>query len=166
MRRLLPHFLFDKVFDITPEFLKKNGISLVLADLDDTLGATDERRINPDVARWIDGLRSHGIGFIVLSNNNKRRVEEFCKPADIKYIAKAAKPLTHGVRRALSMARKSPGETVLMGDQFFTDMLCAALAGLRSIAVKPCGSKAGWWVRFKRVIEKPLWKHARRRSSL
>jgi len=46
---------------------------------------------------------------------------------------------------------------IQVGDQLFTDRMAAALYGIPAYVVVPRGRDCGWWVRAKRVAEKPFW---------
>ena len=52
-------------------------------------------------------------------------------------IPRARKPLPRGFRRALNVLELSAAEAVVIGDQLFTDVLGAKLAGLEVILVEP-----------------------------
>jgi predicted HAD superfamily phosphohydrolase YqeG len=46
--------------------------------------------------------------------------------------------------------------TALMGDQIFTDVLCAHTMGIRAILVPPIKDKTNLFFRFKRLLERPF----------
>ena len=45
-----------------------------------------------------------------------------------------------------------------MGDQIFTDVLAARLAGVRAALVPPIKDKTDLFTKFKRLLEKPILK--------
>ena len=47
-------------------------------------------------------------------------------------------------------------DTVLMGDQVFTDVWAAHNAGIRAILVPPINDKRDLLTRFKRLLERPV----------
>ena len=74
---------------------------------------------------------------MILSNNTGERVEPFARVLGLPYIAKGKKPLKSGVRRALAAMGTAPGETLMVGDQVFTDILAGKNGGLPTLLVRP-----------------------------
>ena len=74
--------------------------------------------------------------------------------AGVLYIYKAAKPKPDAYRRAMGMMHTDTGSTVFIGDQIFTDILGANLAGIRSVLVKPINPKEEIQIVLKRYPEK------------
>ena len=52
-----------------------------------------------------------------------------------------------------------------MGDQIFTDVLAARLAGIRAALVPPIKDKTDPLTRFKRLLERPIMKRYFRRNK-
>lgn len=162
-----PTYYFDRAYDITPQFLRREGIDLILSDLDDTLTCHDDPTLSPAYAQWIAALAAEGIGLRILSNNSEERTRPFCQKNGLCYTAHARKPLPGGARRALSELGVDPARALILGDQIFTDILCGAFSGIRTAAVAPIGSRATRFIAFKRVLERPIWRayFARRRKE-
>ena len=74
---LLPDYDFDTYKDITPEFLKSIEKTCVLCDIDNTLVPYDEPNPTDDVCAWVKTITDAGIKLILVSNNDKERVERF-----------------------------------------------------------------------------------------
>lgn len=148
-----PDYRFRRVWDIPPEWLREKGISVLLLDVDNTLTTHD----NPDVADgvhdWIAGMQAAGIRLLILSNNNATRVEPFAEKLGMGCIASAAKPLGGGVRRARDRLGARAREIAIVGDQVFTDVLCANLAGAVSILVEPIELEPFPFFKLKRRLE-------------
>ena len=47
-----------------------------------------------------------------------------------------------------------PGETVMIGDQVFTDVCAGSLAGVRTILVRPQSRRDLWYTHVFRVFER------------
>ena len=76
---LTPRWVFQHYSEITPDWLRQQGITLLLSDLDFTLAAKKTRRPDQSLRDWIAALRNAGIGFMIVSNNRSgSRVTEFC----------------------------------------------------------------------------------------
>ena len=95
--RLTPDYLFDSYREITPDFLHRQGIALLLTDLDYTLAPKAVRRPNEALKSWIAELQGAGITVMIVSNNRSgARVTEFCADLGIGYQGHAGKPSPRG----------------------------------------------------------------------
>ena len=75
---LCPQWVFDDYTDVTADFLMKQGVKLLLSDLDFTLAPKKQSEPDEALKKWIDGLQAAGITFAILSNNRSGvRVEKF-----------------------------------------------------------------------------------------
>ena len=133
--KLIPAVVLASVTDITPEWMEARGLRGLLLDLDNTLAPYRVGTPDAAVREWIDKMR--GYVLVVLSNAAKRRVEGFCGPLRLPYSARAGKPSPVKALRACESFGLSPRETAIVGDQIFTDVLCANRAGMLSVIVEP-----------------------------
>ncbi len=138
MFSLLPWRQAGSVFELTGESLAQAGITLLLADLDNTLIPYSQDEPGDALRAWLSDLTAHGVRLFLLSNNRKpRRPAHFARRLGIDYLDHAGKPKTGGFFRALERCGATAGESAMVGDQIFTDVLGANRAGVRSILVKP-----------------------------
>ena len=56
-----PTYVFDKVGDITPEFLKKKGIRALILDLDNTLTTHNNPEVPTKSLDWVNSMKKAGI---------------------------------------------------------------------------------------------------------
>ena len=77
MKLFKPEYIFGKTTNITPEFLKEQGITNLLLDVDNTLTTHNNPEPSEGIDRWLDSMRAAGIGMMIISNNKKARVEPF-----------------------------------------------------------------------------------------
>jgi len=162
---LLPTARCDSVLELTPEVLRSMGVTLVLADLDNTLVKYGQRMPEPEVLAWRDSLRKSGIILFLLSNSRKpRRARDLAKVLECPYLGHAGKPGTKGFHTVLKRTGRGAKEAAMVGDQIFTDVLGANRAGIRSILVQPIELKGnpGRYLRY--AVEGPFRYLARRRS--
>ena len=135
---LVPARVRENIFDLKPDALKAAGVTLVLADLDNTLVPYEQTGPDDRVRRWKDALEAAGVRLFVVSNNRKGwRVPTYCDDLGIPYVRHAGKPGTSGYLKAMEAAGAAPGETLMVGDQIFTDIWGANRAGVRAVLVKP-----------------------------
>ena len=167
MRRLIPSLHVDTVYDIDLEALKAQGIKGIITDLDNTLVRWDEPDATPKLMHWLDHVRdSCGIKVCIVSNNNGQRVERFAKPLNIPFIAKARKPKNAPFIKGLQVLGTKREETVVIGDQLFTDVLGGNRMGLYTILVVPVGEKEFIGTKVLRMMERIALSILRRRGMI
>lgn len=133
----VPNFRFHSLCDISPEFLQKNGIRLLLMDLDNTISPYKVNSPSDEMAQWIETMKRAGIRLFIVSNNKGDRPAVFSRLAGIPFLKLARKPSRKGVRRAMELEGAKERETALVGDQIYTDVLAANRTGIKSILVEP-----------------------------
>lgn len=69
---IYPNAYFNKVENITIEFLKKNEIKALILDMDNTL-IDYEENLSRSVEMWAKDLKGQGIKLYILSNTNKKK---------------------------------------------------------------------------------------------
>lgn len=156
---LLPDYDFDTYKGVTPEFLKSIGKTCVLCDIDNTLVPYDCPDPTEDVINWVKTLTDAGIKLILVSNNEKDRVEKFNLPLGVPYLYKSGKPSRRTVKRAVAMLNDEKNNAVMLGDQLLTDVITARVSGITAIWVPTIKKVDTPFFRFKSAIEKPFIKH-------
>ena len=89
----------------------------------------------------------------------KNRVSSFYRTAEmlgLEFVPEGAKPLPKGYNIAAKKFGLPKDKICAVGDQIFTDILGANLAGIRSIFVYPMEFESSLPFRIKRFIERPL----------
>ena len=151
--RFFPDEYLDSAYAVNYKKLYQEGYRGLLFDVDNTLvphGApADERAI-----QLLRELRDIGFSCCLVSNNKKKRVAPFASLVGAEYIELAAKPSRRGYERAMERLGTTPGNTVFIGDQLFTDIWGAKNAGLRNILVKPIHPKEEIQIVLKRYLER------------
>jgi HAD superfamily phosphatase (TIGR01668 family) len=154
---LLPHFRIARVEELTPERLCAMKIRALLLDADCTLKRYSAEDCTPEVAAWLQSLRTAGIGLCLVSNGLGPRIRRFAERLRLPFVAKAMKPLPWGCRRAVRTCGFLPDQTAIVGDQLFADVLAGRLAGLTTILVAPIHpEEEPWFTRVKRAPERFL----------
>lgn len=165
LKWLLPHQVAGKIYDIDLDALRAEGVSGIIADLDNTLVGAREPSATPELIEWLDRVRSLGFRVVIVSNNRRARVSKFAEPHGIPYIYSARKPVRTSFRKALDLLGLPAGQTVVVGDQMLTDVLGANRMGMRSILVTPIApSDEGIMTRINRLIERAALRRLTRRG--
>lgn len=144
----------DSVYDIPWEDWYRRGIRGVIFDIDNTLvphdAPADERAM-----KLFAKFREMGMKTCLLSNNKEPRVAAFAeKVGGTDYIYKAHKPATKNYYKAMERMGTTAQTTLFVGDQLFTDVWGANLAGIYGILVNPIDPKEEIQIILKRYPEK------------
>ena len=164
---LIPRGVYSSVAQIRPEALADRGIRLVLADLDNTLAPYKVEKPSPQVVQWKEELEARGIRLFLLSNSRKPgRAQRFAEKLGIPYQGHSGKPKKAGYLRAMERMGCTPEQTVMVGDQIFTDTLGANNAGVTPLLVEPIrlAGNPGRYVRY--AVETPFRLLGKRRPFL
>ena len=163
---LLPRYMTPQLTDLTPEFLRQEGIQLLMLDFDNTIVPYTTNVPTAQMEQWLRAMVASRIQLCVVSNSKRDRVPAFCEAYGIDCITHARKPFTGGIRRALARYGIAPTRAALVGDQIFTDTLGGNCAGVRTVLVKAIDNH-NFWLKARHVLEKPFIFAARnRRISL
>jgi len=156
---LYPNGYFNKVSDITLDYIKRNSIKGLILDVDNTL-IDYYRNMSEDTITWVNELKQNGIKMCILSNSNKKdkivEVASKLKIENYSYFEK--KPLKSGFKKAKKMLKLEVHEIAVVGDQIFTDVLGANRMKMHSILVEPIQEKDMLATLVKRPIEKYIKK--------
>lgn len=152
-----PNGYFNKVSEISFEYLKQNNIKGLILDVDNTL-IDYYRNMSDDTINWAKELKQNGIQMCILSNSNKRdKIEEVANKLEIeKYSYFAKKPLKMGFKKAQKRLGLNTEEIAVIGDQIFTDVIGANRMKMYSILVEPIQEKDMFVTLIKRPIENAI----------
>ena len=162
---LIPDYRFNTFDEATVDFLLENGIKGVILDIDNTLEPYENPTPGEHVVKWLSELRDAGIGAAFVSNNKRERVELFNQELGLPAFYKAKKPFKKNVHKAMALIGSDKSNTLLMGDQVFTDVWAAKNSGVRSALVPPINDKRDLFTKFKRLLEKPILKKFDKKKS-
>lgn len=151
-----PDILFPHIYEITPDFLKEQGVRGLILDLDNTIAPYEIAEPTEGMTAWFRSMKNAGIRLAFVSNNKGDRVKLFNRTWKLPVFANAKKPFAKGIRLALNKLGLSPDETAGLGDQIFTDCIACHRAGLRFYLVPPIRDKKTLFFRSKRFLEKPF----------
>lgn len=125
------------VTQLDPEALWASGKRALLLDRDNTLVPRDTSVMPDDVVAWLARARDRGFSLCIVSNNWAKNVRSDAQAIGAALVSRAAKPLPFALWHALRKLGARRHEAVLVGDQVFTDILGARLAGIDSVLVVP-----------------------------
>ena len=156
MKKFIPEHRFERFDLVTADFLSSIGVKGIVLDVDNTLEPYEHPTPGAHVVAWLDDLKAHGIRAAIVSNNDGERINLFNKDLGLPVYYKAGKPGKKNVLKAMAEMGTDKDNTILMGDQVFTDVWAAHNAGIRAILVPPINDKRDLLTKFKRLLEKPV----------
>ncbi len=165
MLSFLPKYIFSKITDISPDFLREKRIRLLLMDYDNTMLPYTVDAPSKELLSWLEEMRRSGISLCIVSNTHKQRVPEFSEKYQISCVTHASKPGIKGICEAMERFGIEKEETALVGDQIYTDVLGANFAGVTSIAVKSIHNH-NVWLKLRHLLELPFLAMARKRRVM
>lgn len=141
MALLRPGRYVRAVTSVDLRALRASGKRVLLLDRDNTLVPRDTHVAPPEVLAWLAQARELGFALCLVSNNWAKNVRPDAEAFGASFISRAAKPLPFALWTALRRCGAARREAVLVGDQVFTDVLGANLAGVDCILVCPQAEK-------------------------
>ena len=154
LEKFYPKEYLDSAYIIDFEKMYEMGYRGVIFDIDNTLvphgEPADERSIF-----FFRYLKKIGFKCVLMSNNKEPRVKMFFDEVEADhYIYKAGKPGVKSYQKSMALMETDTSNTLFVGDQIFTDIYGANLAGIYSILVKPMHPKEEIQIVLKRYLEK------------
>jgi uncharacterized protein len=134
---LAPDRFYSSVHAIDLDALWRDGVRVLLMDLDNTLLPRDTNVVPDDLKAWAADLKARGFRVCLVSNNFHERVRVVARELGFDIVDHAVKPLPFAFLRALARAHARRSEAAVVGDQLFTDILGGRLLGMRTVLVSP-----------------------------
>ncbi len=159
-----PTIYKKNIYEIDYNQLKKEGIRVLIFDLDNTLALIDEELCPARSRKLIQNLKKEFTIYII-SNNEEWRIKPYTDELQIKGIAKAKKPLTVGLRKIAKEGHKKE-EMIMIGDQIVTDVLSGNLFSIKTIWTDPLGKKDLKITKFNRFLENKILNYYKKKKIL
>ena len=156
---LFPHFRFDSIVEITPEWLREQRLFTLFLDVDNTLKYYRSDLVGEKVVEWVQAMKSAKIQIYLVSNGRGKRIRTVAKQLDLPYIAPAFKPFPFVCRKLLRTKHLDPRYVAMVGDQIFADIMAGNLSNICTIYIKPMAPKQEpFFTRIKRPFERLVLK--------
>ena len=153
---IYPNAYFQKIEEITIQYLLQNKIKALILDVDNTL--IDYRQVlKQEIIQWAKDLKGQGMKLYILSNTNKKqKVKRVAEKLDIPYKYFGMKPLKRGFLKIQKELQLPPENIAVVGDQIFTDIIGGNRCKMHTILVEQINPKDYWYTLWKRPIEKRI----------
>ena len=156
LRYLTPDFIYNNIYDIDFDELKKNNIQGLIFDIDNTLVSYEQPEPTPKVVDLMNKLKSRDFSICFISNNNKQRVELFNRDFKFPSFYNAHKPSVKFFKEAMVKMNIKSENIAVIGDQLFTDVIAAKRMKMLSVLVNPIEPVESFFFKIKRLVEKPF----------
>ena len=156
-----PTYLIPRITDLSPDRLVQSGYKALLLDVDNTLTTHHCPDISDEVRRWLDEAATAGLLLMIVSNSKAFRIRPFAERIGLPFVALSCKPLPFGFFRAVKTLGVDKAQCLVIGDQSFTDVLGAKLAGLPVAQTEPIRPEDGWSFKLRRRLEVGIRRRAK-----
>ncbi|HPI17625.1 MAG: YqeG family HAD IIIA-type phosphatase [Thermotogaceae bacterium] len=162
-----PHRFANNVMDIDFDSLKESGYRLILFDFDNTLEDWGASTVSREKKLLLSRIERLGMSVVLVSNGKKGRLGKIDDElATIKVLSRARKPLTFKAKKVLKDLEIPPYQTIVVGDQLFTDIIMGNLLGAYTIKTEPLSEREFFWTRLVRRVERMLLKNMKKHPSV
>ena len=160
LKNFYPKYTFEKVEDIPYELIKRDGIKLILMDMDNTL-IDNRKEYSKSLKKWIKNIKSNGIILYIVSNSfSTKIVKRISKELGVRYYYKAIKPRRKGFKAVCEQFPDiSKSEIMMVGDQLFTDIWGGNRFNINTVLVRRINKKENIVSAIKRPIERLILIH-------
>ncbi|MBQ7040091.1 MAG: YqeG family HAD IIIA-type phosphatase [Clostridia bacterium] len=157
MKCFQPKMYFRTIEDIAVKTLQKRNVKGLILDIDNTLVPPHTPEADERAKRFVQRMQE-AFKICIVSNNIYERAEKFANSFPVDFICDGNKPAKKPFLLALEKLQLEPCEIAVIGDQIFTDVWGANRMGMISVLVNPVCDKEGKFVKFKRLLEKMVFK--------
>jgi HAD superfamily phosphatase (TIGR01668 family) len=155
-KRFIPTYRAESIYSLDLAVLEKQGIKVILSDLDNTLDSYRSLDPSPRAFLLKKEIEAHGMTLYLVSNNTSKRVRRYAKELGVVAFYGLLKPFAHKLKKLMAKQGFKPAESVLIGDQILTDVVAANGAGLHSILTEPISELDPWMTRLNRHFENKI----------
>ena len=165
-KRFIPFAHAQSIYEVPSDFFVKNGVRLLLIDLDNTLDSYRLRQPTERAVNIIKAINETGVTPVIVSNNREKRVKGYANEAGVECIFSAHKPFSRRIRNFLKEKGVSNDEVMLVGDQLMTDVLAAKGAHIRVLLTEKVVKEDQWTTHINRLFDRLIRKHLKKKGKL
>ena len=157
----LPAHAVASLLEVDLDQLWDQGKRLILLDVDHTIVKWRAEEFPAGVEDWVKRAKEKGFDLCILSNTrNPERLARLAAKLQVETVRDKFKPSPAMFRLAMIKFKRKPQETLMIGDQIFTDVLGANRCGIDAIWVQKMEGREFAGTKVSRLGERLL------RSSL
>ena len=153
----LPAHAKASLLDVDLDELWNDGKRLILLDVDHTIVKWRAEEFPHGVEDWVARAKAKGFNLCILSNTrNPERLQRLAGKLGIEAVRDKFKPSPAMFRLAMIKFKRKPEESIMIGDQIFTDVLGANRCGIDAIWVQKMEGAEFAGTRISRFFERIL----------
>lgn len=153
----VPAHAVNSLLDVDLDDLWAKGKRLILLDVDHTIIKWGEEEFPEGVVDWVKRAKAKGFDLCILSNTRRReRLNRLAAKLEIETVQGKFKPSPAMFRLAMIKFKKTADESIMIGDQIFTDILGANRSGIEAIWVRKMEGREFAGTRISRLAERLL----------
>ena len=165
-KSFIPFAHAESIYEIPVDFYKKQGVNILLIDLDNTLDSYRLLIPTERAVKLVNSLKETGLDVMIVSNNRGKRVNSYANAIGCPCMSSTRKPFSGKIKRFLKEKGYQPEEAMLVGDQLMTDVLAAKGAHIRVILTEKIVKEDQFTTHFNRLLDRPIRKHLRKKGKL
>ena len=165
-KRFIPFAHSQSIYEIDPEFYKKQGVKTLFMDLDNTLDSYKARTPKAETISYVRKLKESGITPVIISNNKAKRVCGYADALGVEFLSSARKPFSKRLKKEIAKRGLTNDDVMLVGDQMMTDILAAKGAKIRVVLTEKLVKEDQWTTHINRIFDRPIRKYHRKRGNL
>ena len=165
-KKFIPFAHAKSIYEIDPDFFKKQGVKTLFIDLDNTLDSYRAFHPKQETIDYINKIQKLGITPVIISNNKGKRVSSFANGLKIEYLASAHKPFHKRIDNEIARRNLKKEDVMLVGDQMMTDVLAAHGAKIRVVLTEKIVKEDQWTTHINRIFDRPIRRYHRKRGNL
>jgi len=158
MDNFIPDMYQKSIYHIDYDKLKEDGVKCLLFDLDNTCVPFKDVEPNKKLKELFETLKDMDFKVVIFSNASKKRILPFKNGLNVDCSAKSRKPSTKKLLSVMSILGYGLSDTVIIGDQLYTDILCGNRAGIKTILVNPMSKDDLLFTKLFRFLERKKFK--------
>ncbi len=160
LRAFCPTVAHLKLSEVPLKDYAAAGKKLILLDVDNTLLLWKSEEIPDETFAFLEQGKGLGMQFCIISNTRRvNRLGRICQRMGIDYVRGRFKPSRRMFQIAMEKHGATPEQTLMVGDQLFTDIWGANRAGIDALWIQPMGPRELFTTRFNRFVERWVRKH-------
>ena len=154
MKILDPKIRVDRLSMIPLNKLRSEGFKGILIDLDNTLVPWRKNHISEETSAFVQEAKTMGFHICLFSNALSDRALSISQTLDIQCKPEARKPFKKNFKIVIEAMGIKPEETLVIGDQIFTDILGGNFAECYTILLPPLDDREFIGTKCLRLLEK------------
>ena len=165
-KSFIPFAHAQSIYEIDPEFFKRNGVKTLFIDLDNTLDSYKARAPQERTINLVNKIKETGVIPVIISNNRPERVSGYAEALGIEFLASARKPFSKRIKKELAKRNLANEEVMLVGDQMMTDVQAARGAKIRVVLTEKIVKEDQWTTHINRIFDRPIRRYHKKRGNL